>query len=239
MKNQTMILRAIADVIGRSSIYTEAKGIVEVEKLYLLEKGLDRFLQIVPVSVLDAGERVTQEDYFYDIPLKGRWQLADTDHYIRLRTVHGKDGRFVNAEIKISYPGPLSNPNARYSPAEKLTEKEVEDWGQHLKFLGLEVERQYQKQRVPCICKQKYDGFTIEIEADRFEDEPFNGPLAARSFVSISIETEGPHRESAEEVLLRAKQELETTGVALKECEGNYEDYFYGRKILPKAKEKT
>lgn len=77
---------------------------------------------LIPSSLFTAHDQITQQDVLHDIRLKKGWQLADTNHYARLRTVRDTDGRFSKPEIKVAYPGPLSNPNARYSPAEKLAE---------------------------------------------------------------------------------------------------------------------
>lgn len=234
MKNWTLILRAIANVIERSSIYSETKGTVEVERLYLLEKGLEHFVQTMPLSLFEAKQKVEQEDCFFDIRLGDRWQLADTDHYIRIRVVRDQSGLFLKGEIKVGYPGPQSNPNARFSPAEKLTEDEVKIWQNYLEFLGLEIERRYKKHRIPFTAKRCYQGFDVELEADCFMDDLCNGKLAGRFFVSISVETEGSKREKAEKALLKIRKDIEHVGIILKECDGNYEDYFYGRKLLPK-----
>jgi len=233
MEDRLAILNAIADVIERSSIYTESKGTVEVERLYLLTVSLDEFVQMFPLSAFEANDKVTQEDRFYDVRLGPRWQLADTDHCVRIRSVRGKNGSFVKAEIKVAYPGPLSNPNARYSPAEKLTNQvDAEEWMRHLEFLGFQVEREYRKERVPFSCEKDYSGFEVELEADQFTDDPCNGPLSGRSFVSLSIETEGDRRTQAEQALGVVRRELQSAGIELVECKGNYEDYFYGREVL-------
>ena len=180
MKNWIGILRAIADVVERSSIYVELKGTVEVERLYLLEEGLRRFAQKMPPSFFQAKQEVQQEDRFLDIPIGRRWQLADTDHYVRIRVVRDNDGKFMKGEIKVGYAGPQSNPSARFSPAEKLMEHEVEMWYNHLKFLGFEVERQYKKRRIPFVAGHKYQGFDVELEADYFTDDYCNGKLSGR-----------------------------------------------------------
>jgi len=233
MKNGTEILRALADVVDRSAIYTEAQGTIEVEKLYLLPHGLQDFVTKVSGSLFQARDEVEQSDAFYDIKLGNRWQLADTDHYVRIRVVQNSASEFLKAEIKIAYPGPRSNPNARYSPAEGLADSEVGAWEAHLALLGFQVERRYEKSRVPFTCTRPYGRFHVELEADHFMSDRGNGFLADRSFVSLSVETDGTQRAEAEEALAKALSDLKTVGIDLVECAGNYEDYFYGHKQLP------
>jgi len=242
MKEPRRILDAIANVLERSSIYSKAKGTVEVERLYLLPKGLEVFVQNVPRSCFEAEQEITQEDCFFDIGLDRAghpamtepWQLADTDHCIRIRTVRNSSAVFLEGEIKVAYPGPQSNPNARFSPADKLTEGEVEVWNHHLRFLGFEIERTYRKRRVPFKGKRLYQDLHVELEADCWNDDSCNGEvLAGESFVTISVETEGSQLAIAERALCEAKKDIENAGIVLIECDGTYEDYFYGRKKLP------
>jgi len=234
MPNQISIISAITDVINRSSIYSESKGIIEVEKLYYIPNGLDDFKQKIPVDKFKADKLIRQEDSFFDIKLNdGRWQLSDTDHFIRIRKIYDTDGIFQKGEIKIGYPGLMSNHNIRFSPAEKLTEGPAIEWCRYLTFIGFEIERQYKKQRIPFISKQKYQNFDVELEVDRFDDNECNRKLAGISFSTISVETDGIRRIEAEQALIDAKKDIEKTGIILKECTGNYEDYFYCRKNLP------
>ncbi|MBM3234686.1 hypothetical protein FJZ31_00125 [Candidatus Poribacteria bacterium] len=233
MINRIPILSAITDVIKRSSIYSESKGTVEFERLYFIAEGLENFVSITQNGFAQPDPEIIQEDFFFDIRRGDKWQLADTDYFVRLRIVRNRQGEFEKGEIKVGYPGPLSNPNARFSPAEKLTEDAIKAWENHLKFLGFELERRYKKKRIPFKISKRYQGFEMELEADKFTEDSFNGTLAGKSFVSISIEAEGSENVKAEEALMQAYKELNKLGVSIKECVGNYEYYYYGREVLP------
>ncbi len=238
MKDRTTILNAISDVLRRSSIYIAPQGTVEVERLYLLEDSVDSLVECLKSSAFLATKKVLQEDAFFDMRTGIRWQLADTDHYVRIRVVRDSKTKFKKGEIKVGYPGPLSNPNARYSPADLLSENEVGQWKTYLQFLGFQVEREYRKERVPFKCSQNFKGFQVELEADHFMHDDCNRKLAGESFVSLSIETEGNKRQDAELALDEVKKELERKGVKLIKCAGNYEYYFYGKPLPTSQKDK-
>lgn len=232
--NRLPIIQALADVIGRSSIYVEAAGPLEVERLYRVRTGLSGLVRSVPVELFIAGEELELEDVFFDIPVGDIWQLANTDHYVRVRTVRDGKGDFREGEIKVAYPSPSSNPNARFSPAEKLAnDRNVRQWRESLEFLGMKESRRSTKRRVMLRARQSYGGFPVELEADDFSHDASNGKLAGLCFVSISIEATGMMLEDAERGLRHARNALVTAGIDLVECEGNYEDYFSGRKEPP------
>jgi adenylate cyclase class IV len=234
MKDRSTIVTAIADVLSRSSIYRAAKGTVEVEKLYLLPRGLGEFVERMRMAgefAFAASPPVTQYDAFYDLRIGERWQLADTDHYVRIRVVRNKENQFQDGEIKIAYPGPRSNPSARYSPAEKLCAEEVEHWQQYLSFLGFSREREYRKTRISFASERSIEGYEVELEVDEFADSPCNRILAGTSFVSLSIETEGDKRQPAEAILDELALRFSSKGFMMVACDGNYEDYFYGKPL--------
>lgn len=235
MRRPITILRAIADVVERSSIYTVSRGTVEVERLYHVPSGLDGLVSALSGTSFEAKQELLQEDSFYDLASGEGWQLADTDHHIRIRVVRASGGAFLEGEIKVAYPAPLSNPNARFSPAETLTEEETNRWRAQLESLGFGLERQYRKKRVSFRSLRKYRGFEVELEADRFLDHECNGRLAGESFLAVSVETEGPHRIEAELAVLEAKAAIDAAGVVSSVCEGNYEDLFYAREQKTKT----
>ena len=133
----------------------------------------------------------------------------------------------------MAYPGLLTQRNLRPAVAQNLTEPEVAQWQLLLRSIGFVVERQYEKARVACRSEINFHDHKVELEIDQFSNSNDNGPLADRSFVSISVEVPGDQRASAELALDEALEQLRVAGMSMTECEGNYESYYYKQLKLP------
>jgi hypothetical protein len=230
------ILQGICNVVNRTSVYSSAGGKLEVERLFWLGTGFDAFLVGASSTGEFTGEPpIQQEDSFFDLNHGGRWLLAETDHYVRLREQRSDDGAFLDAELKVAYPGLSSNPNARPAVDHPLTEGEIAQWRAILLASGLDLERRYAKRRVPLKSTAKFNELQVELEADRFEDDPRNGGLADHAFVSISVEAPGSDYRLAQSVLEQALTILGSHGIHLVECEGNYETFYYRKLPLPSS----
>jgi hypothetical protein len=228
------VLQGIGEVIKRTALYSSSAGKVEVERLFLLDTGFEDFLAAASsTGDFTCGPPVQQQDTFFDLNHGSRWLLAESDHYVRLREQRSCDGVYLGGELKVAYPGLSSNPNARPAVDHPLAEGEVGRWRDVLAVFGLDPERCYTKRRVPFVSTAKFDGLTVELEADRFADDRDNRLLAGSAFVSVSVEVPGSDHPLGESALGRALAALRSHGIRLVECGGNYESYFYGRLPLP------
>ncbi|MGO8673518.1 MAG: hypothetical protein ACLQVD_19425 [Capsulimonadaceae bacterium] len=228
------VLVAICDALQNVEAYSTETGKVEVERLYSIATDFSAFVGALrSAGAFAVGPALQQRDIFFDLRRDGRWILAATDHYVRLREERADDGTFLRGEVKKGYPGPDGNPNARPAKDCKLTEKEVPTWREILRALGLEPEREYVKRRIGCTSNAKFDGMTIDLEIDHFANESCNGPLRGQAFVSTSIEAPGTDQPRAETALASLLPVLRSMGVPLVICTGCYEDYFYGKMRLP------
>src|SRR5262249_54103983 len=106
------IFHALCDVVNRTSVYSSEGSKVRVERLFWLGAGFDAFLAAVTSTGQFTSEPpIRQRDSFFDMNHAGRWLLAQTDHYVRLREQRSEDAAFLGAELKVAYPGLSSNPN--------------------------------------------------------------------------------------------------------------------------------
>jgi adenylate cyclase class IV len=228
------VFHAISDVVQRTSVYASSRSKLEVERLFWLGSGFDSFLASVSATGHFAKEScVIQADSFFDVSHDGRWLLAETDHYVRLREQRCEDAAFLDAELKIAYPGLLSNRNIRPAVDNAVTADEAAEWEKVLTMLGFSLERRYVKRRFTFRSEARFANLNVELEADEFENDPKNGPLAQSAFVSISVETAGSEHRSGHSALEESLAALSSCGIHLVECEGNYEDYYYRRLQLP------
>lgn len=228
------IVRGICDVVNRTSVYSSVTGKVEVERLFGLGTDFDAFL----VAVSSTGEftrklPIQQQDSFFDLKHDGRWLLAESDHYVRLREQRSEDAAFLGAELKVAFPGLMSNANARPAVDHALTEGELPKWRDILLAFGLNLERRFRKCRVPFRSTARFNNLLVELEVDRFAIDASNGCLGNNAFVSISVETPGTDYRLAESVLEQTLSMLGSHGIHLVECKGNYESYYYGELFLP------
>lgn len=229
------IFCAINDVVQRTSMYSAPTGNVEIEQLFLLDASLTHFVQMIgEMPGFSKGKPIFQQDEFFDLRLDRRWMLSDTDHYIRLREQRSPEGGFASAELKVGYPGSLSNKNVRPAVDHALHESGVSKWHHILGELGFEIERRYKKHRVPFLTATEVAESVVELECDVFVDAEHNGPLAGRSFVSLSVEATGDRRPDVERALAVTLAQLRSA-TTLIECDGNYESYFYRHLDLPSA----
>ena len=237
MTKELTLIQALSDVVQRvtrtsASLHVET---VEVERLYLMGEEWNTFTQKALTAGFRQGDDVSQEDEFHDLQCGNKYLLSEWDYYLRIRKEATTTSADVVAEIKVSYPGPRSNRNAREAvELRDLTTDQCEYWRKHFEKLGFVVERKYEKKRRPFARQSGVRGFSVTLEADEFSSNDCNGRVKNRRFLSISIETEPGKREEAEVVLDNMESDLVNAGAKIIRLDGNYEDYYYGEKELPK-----